>query len=132
MTKEITADAIQKWCDDLVVKMADKGVVMPEAYASITSDRTVPSIILGKKGRYDNISEGYFHAKGYTLAERMADCEAHVAELPSPEVARLNEFLRLVAAAADYGNANGIPSDFINPLTEAAQRLSKNALEDQR
>ncbi|CAH1678207.1 conserved hypothetical protein [Hyphomicrobiales bacterium] len=48
--------------------------------------------------------------------------------LPSVEETNMNNFMKLMAKAVDFGRDKGFDVDFISPLEDAMKRLSKNAL----
>lgn len=121
---------MQTELDALAVAMAEKGLATPSASLRITSD-TTPDILLRWEPESDGVCDGmkFIRWEG-SLQSTIAEAQKWIASLPAPEEHHREQFLKLVAKAADYGNAHGIDSDFVNPLTEAMKRLSENCLTD--
>lgn len=61
-----------------------------------------------------------------------AQIDEWIRTLPSLEDRRRAEYAEALAKAIDIGKRNGIEDVLVNPLREAMERLSKNALVDMR
>jgi hypothetical protein len=56
---------------------------------------------------------------------------AFINSMPSAEQAKLNRFMGALANVIDSGRADGIDTEFLNPLVATMKRLSDNALTHQ-
>ncbi|WP_022723387.1 hypothetical protein [Rhodopseudomonas sp. B29] len=68
---------------------------------------------------------------GETFEEAITEARASIDAMPSPEQAKLNRFMASLANVIDAGRADGIDTDFLNPLVATMKRLSENALTHQ-
>lgn len=63
-----------------------------------------------------------------TPEEALAGVMEVIRKLPSEAERNLLAFQKKVAEAIDFGNANGIEAQWLNPLVETARALASNAL----
>ena len=131
MAKLITIADVQKRIDPLPASMSAKGLRQPNAQITITANSEMHGHLSWKDKR-EHYGSVYEFARGKTAAEILGKMEAFIAKLPAPEETRMKEFMAALSQAIDLGRENGIAVEFINPLTEAMQRLSNNILTDQR
>lgn len=121
---------IQKRLDKLVSAMGAKGMSQPSANVIIKSHQQ-PALSLDWKSQSEAKlgSDGaYEYFRGDSLRDLFDRADQWVAERPSPEEAKLREFMSAVGKAADMGRELGIEADFVNPLTVLMKTLSENAL----
>jgi hypothetical protein len=120
---------IQTRLDKLVKAMLAKGMREPDASATVQAHAS-PYVGLRRKSKseatYGDTASEYFTTE--TIEEGFTKAEAWIEARPSPEQAKLNEFMAAVAAAADMGRELGIDAEFVNPLTVMMKKLSENAL----
>ena len=124
MTTEVTTlHQVQDRLDALAKAMLAKGLIEPEARFFLVSDSDLRVMLSFRKvaGRIEFDRE-YLHFKSIDGAD------AAIAAMPDKASRNLNEFLSLVAKAADYGNEVGIDVDLVNPLVVAMKQVSENAL----
>lgn len=67
-------------------------------------------------------------ANGQTFEEALDAADAVVAALPPINEARRREWMKDLGRHIDKGREIGIETEFLNPLSETMQRLSKNAI----
>ncbi len=124
MTTEVTTlHQVQDRLDALAKAMLAKGLIAPDADFRLRSDGE-PSILLTHRkvdGRWD-------HDRHYLHFKTLDEADAAIAAMPDKAARNLNEFLSLVAKAADYGNEVGIDAELVNPLIVAMKQVSENAL----
>lgn len=65
---------------------------------------------------------------GDTFEEVLDAADAFVAALPPINEARRREWMKDLGRHIDKGREIGIETEFLNPLAETMQRLSKNAI----
>lgn len=122
---------IQSRLDALVKAMLAKGMRVPEAVATIKAQQQEPYVHLQwksqREARYGGDS-AYEIFRGRTLPDAFDEATAWIEARPSPEQAKLTEFMAAIAAAADMGRALGIDAEFVNPLTVMMKKLSENAI----
>jgi len=118
-----TLKDVQDRLSALSKAMLAKGLIAPEAVFRLNSD-SEPNIMLThrKAGAVFDHDRQFLHFK--TLDE----ADAAIAAMPDKAARNLNEFLSLVAKAADYGNEVGIDAELVNPLVVAMKQVSENAL----
>jgi hypothetical protein len=121
---------IQSRLDALVPAMTAKGMRQPSASVGIKS-QSEPHVGIHwkseREARYSGDSAfEYFH--GDSLEDAFAKVDAWIADRPSADQQKLNDFLNAVGAAADLGRELGIEAEFVNPLTAMMKRLSENAI----
>ncbi len=116
---------IKERLDALVAGMLAKGVREPDAAFRIESNVTDFNVTLSwpDKKRYRDFV--YFRG---TVAEALDGAAAYVAALPTPEQARMKEFMLSLGETIELGKKVDTEVDFINPLVVLMEKLSKNAL----
>ena len=131
MMDMMTQDEMQAAVDALAVDMAAKGLRMPEARVSITS-QSAPGLYARWAKPGERWADQLHRAAGNTIPDQIADARAWIADLPTPEERATREFQAALGSLIDLGRENGIAVDFLNPLTAMAKSLSENAITDQR
>ena len=124
MTTEVTTlHQVQDRLDALAKAMLAKGLISPEADYRLRSDGHPTVALTHRKadGRWD-------HDRHYLHFKTLDEADAAIAAMPDKAARNLNEFLSLVAKAADYGNEVGIDAELVNPLIVAMKQVSENAL----
>lgn len=119
-------NSIQKRLDALAEGMAAKAVREPSASFSLDSHKEL-SVNVSQKGKNDRSWRDYEWFKG-TPEQALAEAEAYVAALPSPEQARMQAFMESLGATIELGKSADIDVDFVNPPVVLMKQLSKNAL----
>ena len=121
----------QKRVDDLSAAMVAKGMRKPEATLMLAS-HSQPVVHM----RWDDKSQAYGQAtecaRADTIADALDKATAFIAARPSPEQAKLNEFLGALGKVIDLGKQHGIEADYLNPLVASMKNLSENIITDQR
>ncbi|OJF97607.1 hypothetical protein [Pararhizobium antarcticum] len=123
---------ISKGLSELVTAMLGKGLARPDASIvwPANSDLT---ILLSQARPGNNYAEDTFHyAKGKTIAVAFESARDCVDNLPSPEKARMQRFMKSLAGTIETGRECGIEVEFLTPLQETMKTLSNNILTDQR
>lgn len=122
---------VQKRLDAMPAAMSAKGLREPRAEFTISANSELRGY-LAWKDKKNSYGEAYEFIRGKTVTDILAKLEVFIAKLPAPEEARMKEFMSALSDVIELGRQNGIAVEFINPLTEAMQRLSSNILTDQR
>lgn len=119
----MTTQEIQVRLDALAKAMLAKGLVSPDADFRLRSDGQPTVALTHRKadGRWD-------HDRHYLHFKTLDEADAAIAAMPDKASRNLNEFLSLVAKAADYGHEVGIDADLVNPLVVVMKQVSENAL----
>lgn len=131
MAKPITIADAQKRIDPLPASMSAKGLREPAAEITIAANGEMRGYMTWKDKKRP-YGSAYEFVRGKSAPDILAKMEAFIAKLPAPEETRMKEFMTALSEAIELGRENGIAVEFINPLTEAMQRLSSNILTDQR
>lgn len=121
----------QKRVDDLSAAMLAKGMISPKAQLNIKS-HAQPLIYMEWSDESTQFGTAYMAFPADTIAEAFDQALAFVAARPSPEQARLNEFLGALGKVIDLGKRLGIEADYLNPLVASMKKLSENIITDQR
>ena len=121
---------IQSRLDALAAAMIAKALVAPDPCLFFTANST-PKVHIAW-GRYrDNTNKcEVFVAE--TLEGAFDKADAFIAKLPSPEEAKLKQYLDAVASAVEIGKANEIETDLVNPLVATMKKLSENIITHQK
>lgn len=109
-----------------------KGLREPEVSVHVKSYQTAPSILLCWKDKSRNFESAYRSFTEDTLEGSFLIANEYVENLPTPEQAKLNEFMACLGKVIDLGKDNGVDVEFLNPLTATMKRLSENALTFQK
>lgn len=119
---------IQDTLARLVKGMADKAIVTPDADFRIKANAGFSVQIQTK---YDEKTlNGTWHRTftGSSPEVALQLAEAFVEALPDPETVIMTTYLGKLAAAVDYGAANGIDDQYIAPVRITRQAMSDNLL----
>jgi hypothetical protein len=120
---------IQSRVDALAKLMLAKALPQPEATVMVhANEQPCVHMSWGREFR----TRKYEILRAETLAEAFEKAETFVASMPSPEEAKMREFMGAVGNAIEIGRANGIEVAFINPLTETMKKLSENIITHQK
>lgn len=122
---------VQKRIDPIPASMSAKGLKSPRAEISIRANQDIQAF-LAWADKKAITGDRFKVFGGATADEVLGAMEGFIAALPAPEETRMKEFMTALSDAIELGRENGISVEFINPLTEAMQRLSSNILTDQR
>ena len=76
----------------------------------------------------DSRSYSIGEAKGDTPEAALDDADRIIANLPSPESAKLQQHMERVAICIDKAHADGIPDEFVTPLRVTVKAMSDNLL----
>lgn len=124
------ADA-QKRLDALPAAMSAKGLREPKADLTISANSELRGYLCWKD-KNKSFGDAYEFMRGKSPSDVFAKMEAFIAKLPAREEARMKEFMTALSNVIELGRQNGIEVEFVNPLVETMQRLSKNILTDRR
>lgn len=127
----MTVADVQKRIDPMPAAMSAKGLREPRVEVTLAANSEMRGYLAWKDKR-KTYGDAYEFMRGKSMADVLSKIEAHIAKLPAPEETRMKEFMAALSDAIELGRENGISLEFINPLTEAMQRLSNNILTDQR
>ena len=127
----LTVTQIQASMDDIARRMAEKGLIAPEAEYQIVSNKKV-CIILGWRKVEARHEYDLDHHWINEAADLISAAIAWVDALPTPEDRHRDAFLKLAGAAADYA-AEHMPADPIacevrSSIVAGMQRISENIL----
>ena len=124
-----TIDDIYAAINPLPALLSAKGKVKPEvcfymeanARLSISMNWVKPYSPNEWDREYKNFSEVDFEAS-------VASAVAFINELPSPEQAKLHNFMSKLGSIIDAAKDDGIALDYLNPLLDTMKRLSENVI----
>lgn len=133
---------LQLELDELIPLMLDKGLVKPEAKASIEANSRGGVLLTwywrqaqpGEPWDDKNFASRWFFASDDRPDGRgpwggaVWDARQELLALPGKAEREREEFLKLLAKATEYGRQVGIEEEFVNPLQVLAKKLSENAL----
>jgi hypothetical protein len=120
----MTTEEIQRRVDVLSKAMLAKAVSQPAVSLSIESNKSDCSVALSWPGKS---YRDYKFLRG-TPEQALDAADAYVADLPSPEQARMRDFMHSLSETIELGKKIDTEVDFVNPLIVLMERLSKNAL----
>jgi hypothetical protein len=112
---------------ELEAAMSDKGIVTPEATASVKTS----GFNVHMRGAYDTTP---FNGNDYKVVfdASLADCIAkafgYIAALPSPEDQVTREYLSRIAKAVDYATEHSLPDEYVTPLRNVSCAMTDNLL----
>lgn len=125
---------IQKRVDDIAAAMLAKGLRTPHVQAEFRSNRDTQIYVKWKSGigRSASLGDDKYKFFNGDMAECLEKAAAFIAKMPTPEQAKLQDFMAAVGEVIDLGRKHDIAVEFLNPLTDMMKRLSENALTDKR
>jgi len=125
---------IQTVTNRLAKAMTAKGLREPSAEVQIESHAEMTIVMRWKDARVETyISDSkYKFIRGGDLKEMIAEADAYIAELPSAEETRMNEFMGALGKVIDLGRKNGVEADYLNPLVASMKKLSENIITHDR
>jgi len=126
----MTIEEIQKRLDALATAMIGKGLVAPEAVVTIASGGRL-YVHLNWIGQGSSKKEYKFFYKG-CIKDAIDAADAWVSALPTAETITMTTYLGKLADAVDYGHANGIPAEYVDPVRVTQKAMSDNLLEAQK
>lgn len=119
-------DHIQEQMDNLSRAMLAKGLREPKAEVHIEA-HAAPLVFM-RWGKWKEPDESVEVIRDPDIRQAIEDAFTLIANLPSPEEAKRQQFMSALGRVIDLGRENGIEVDFVNPLVETMKRLSENAL----
>lgn len=119
---------IQKRADALCSGMLAKALAEPEAEYAIRSGAR-PRLALSWKSA-DRLKYREYEFIEGGVESAFAKGAEFVAQLPSPEQAKMTAFMAALSEAIELGKKANIETEFVNPLLALMKRLSRNALTD--
>lgn len=120
---------IQKRLAAMVVAMTDKGFEQPTAELRINPTGEYPECWLSSKGEREIGTFSTEIVRGDTISETLSAADAHIARQKTGSEADLEEYMKRVAKAADYGKGKGIDDEYVAPLRMTIKAMSDNLLE---
>jgi len=121
-------DEIQAAINELPELMSEKGCVNTRADFRIVAD-------VGMKLWLTTAEEGAQVGKyqahiinGANFADMIKQAKDHIAALPDPAVSALNNYMSNLAAAVDQGRADGVPPEYVDPVSKTIGVISDNLL----
>jgi hypothetical protein len=128
----MTVEELQAAINDLAKRVEEKGFALPGAYSMIRANGSEGVALQAKDDKYEHIQSSIYHAKGDTLAEKLADAAAWIEAQPDPDTRHLHDFMSALGRVIDNGRALGIDVPYLSPLEATMKALSENILTDQR
>jgi len=123
----MTEAEIQRRADMLSDAMLAKGMRAPKATVMIRSMQDT-CVHMAWADTSQTYGESYDTFTGDGVGEAFELAEAFVANRPTPEQARLNEFMASLGKVIDFGKTAGIEVEFLNPLVRTMKKLSENII----
>ena len=125
----MTTEDIQAALDNLQDAMSEKGIIMPDPRLTMRGFGTRPYITLmcaGSQRAFDG--ETIKIIMGDTVADAVDAACAYIAALPSPETAAMHQYMRKLGEAVDFGVANGIAAEYVDPVRITQKAMTDNLL----
>lgn len=122
---------IQTRLDAMPSAMAAKGLSRPRAEFDIRGNEAMQGMLSWDDKR-SLCSSKYEWVKGKTPTDVLRKMDEFIAALPTPEEARMKEFMTALSDVIELGRKSGVEVEFANPLVETMKRLSCNIITDQR
>jgi hypothetical protein len=123
----MTEAEMQKRANLVAAAMLAKGMRAPQATVMLKSEGE-PCVHIAWADKNQRYGESYDSFVGVSAEAAFVATEQFVADRPSAEQAKLNEFMSAVGKAIDIGKENGVEVDFLNPLVATMKRLSENVI----
>jgi hypothetical protein len=126
--------AIQKRIDKMPAAMSAKGLHMPQAEFVLDANGNSRIALrwyksVEDKEHYRTSAEWF---RDGSISDHLDAADQFIAGLPSKQETQFREFMGALGNVIDLGRSNGIEVEFLNPLVATMQKLSENALTDQR
>lgn len=125
----MTIEEIQAALDSLQDAMSEKGIIMPDPRLTIRGHGARPYVGL-MCAMTQNAFDGE-HMKvimGDTVADAIASAVAYIAAFPAPEVAAMHKYMRKLGEVVDFGVANGIAAEYVDPVRITQKAMTDNLL----
>lgn len=123
-----TIQEAQAIIDTMPAAMSAKGKKNPDAHFTINSNAN-PQLFMTWEDPNEVVYNTVHHFfKGDSFDDLAEKAQAWLAELPSAEEAKLNDFMKGLGKLIDNGKDAGISLEFMNPLLESMKRLSENVI----
>jgi hypothetical protein len=113
----MTIEEIKAALDKLTAAMLEKGITAPSA--ELTLRRVAAREFEGEWLKQ-------FHSE--TVADALAAASAYIAARPTPETAAMHEYMRRLGKAVDFGVANGIAAEYVDPVRITQKAMTDNLL----
>lgn len=117
----MTYEEIKAQLSALVKAMEGKSLTAPSASFDMSSDADDRVWLHAEELK----PRGYSVFRGEDALSRAME---FIAELPDPEIAVKNEYMRRVADVVDYGKDKGIDDEYLEPLRGVNVAISENLL----
>jgi len=124
----MTIEEIQARLDALASAMADKGLRQPEAKAQIEAGGRLLVFPAWRKTAGSVYGDACEVFARYRIPAALDADDAWCAALPTAETITMRTYLGKLADAVDYGHANGIPAEYVDPVRITQKAMSDNLL----
>ena len=117
-----TIAEIQKARAEIITAMIDKGFVTPDCRFTINDTYMLILQCHHKTGprlnQHNDISYNYMeYVHADTPQKAFKSAHAHILAIPDPETAAIQKYVNGLADAVDQGRADGIPSEYTDPVS---------------
>lgn len=125
----MTIEEIQAALDKLTAAMLEKGITTPSADLTLKAHGGKPYVSL-----FCSSLECEFDGKwmkscpGETVDESLSAASAYIAARPTPETAAMHKYMRKLGEAVDFGVANGIAAEYVDPVRITQKAMTDNLL----
>ncbi len=125
----MTIEEIQAALDSLTTAMLEKGITTPSAELTLRGNgaRNYVSLMCSALAR-DFDGEWMEHFYGDTVQEALASAAAYISARPTPETAAMHKYMRKLGEAVDFGVANGIAAEYVDPVRITQKAMTENLL----
>lgn len=124
----MTIEEIQARLDALATAMTDKGLIQPEAKAQIEAGGRLLVVPAWRKTAGSFYGDACEVFARDSIPEALDAADAWCAALPTAETITMRTYLGKLADAVDYGHANGIPAEYVDPVRITQKAMSDNLL----
>lgn len=125
----MTIEEIKAALDKLTAAMLEKGITAPSAELTLRGhgEKHYVSLMCRVAAReFEGEWLKQFHSE--TVADALAAASAYIAARPTPETAAMHEYMRRLGKAVDFGVANGIAAEYVDPVRITQKAMTDNLL----
>jgi hypothetical protein len=124
----MTIEEIQARLDALAAAMSGKGLIQPEARVHIEAGGRLLVAPAWRKTAKSCYTDSVKVFTRNSIPDALDAADAWCAALPAPETLTMRTYLGKLADAVDYGHANGIPAEYVDPVRITQKAMSDNLL----
>ena len=122
----MTLEEIKSALAKIVVDMCNHGFIRPDADFTVKANADFSLCLQAAEQGFGNSSYKWIY--GDTPNKCIDQAVAFIVSLPSPQIAVMQNYLGKLADAVDYGHANNVPAEYVDPVRITQKAMSDNLL----